>query len=71
MVQLIDIQRQTEELSQEDRESLVAYLLHGFTGMPLGPDDAEVDRREAELDSGSVTPISHAEFLAQVGRLNR
>ena len=37
----------------------------------MGPDDAEVDRREAELDSGSVTSISHAEFLSQVGRLKR
>jgi hypothetical protein len=46
-------------------------LLHGFSGMPMGPDDAEVDRREAELDSGSVTSISHAEFLSQVGRLKR
>ncbi len=71
MAQLIDIQRQTEKLSQEDRESLVAYLLHGFSGMPMGPDDAEVDRREAELDSGSVMSISHAEFLSQVGRLKR
>jgi hypothetical protein len=70
MVQLADIQRQTEELSQEDREGLVAYLLHSLAGMPQGPDDEEVDRREAEMESGAVRPISHAEFLAQVGRRN-
>jgi len=71
MVQLADIQRQTEGLSQEDREGLVAYLLHGLSGMPLGPDDAEVGRREAEMDTGAVKPLNHAEFVSQVGRPNR
>ena len=66
MVQLADVKRQAKELSEEDRKGLVAYLLHGFTDVPLGPDDEEVERREAEMDSGEVTPISHDEFLAQV-----
>jgi hypothetical protein len=68
MVRLADLQRQTEELSQEDREGLVAYLLHGLGGIPLGPDDEEVGRREEEMDSGTVATISHAEFMKQVGR---
>ena len=71
MVQLADVQRQATELSEEDRKGLVAYLLHGFTGAPLGPDDEEVEKREAEMDSGAVSPIGHAEFLAQVGRSAR
>jgi len=71
MVQLADIQRQAKELSEEDRKGLVAYLLHGFTDVPLGPDDDEVERRDAEMDSGDVSPISHDEFLAQVGRRAR
>ena len=71
MVQLADIQKQTKELSEEDRKGLVAYLLHGMSGLPSGPHDDEVERREAELDSGSVIPISHGEFLAQVGRGSR
>ena len=71
MVQLADIQEQTKELSEEDRKGLVAYLLHGLSGSPLGPDNEEVGRREAEMDSGSVIPISHAEFLSQVGRGTR
>jgi len=71
MVQLVDMQKQAKELSEEDREGLVAYLLHGMTGLPPGSDDEEVGRREAEMDSGSVTPISHAEFLSQVGRSSR
>ena len=71
MVQLVDIQKQAKELSEEDREGLVAFLLHGFTGAPSGPDDEEVGRRDADMDSGAVKPISHAEFLAQVGRSGR
>ena len=71
MVQLADIQKQTKELSEEDRKGLVAYLLHGMSGLPSGPDDEEVGMRETEMDSGYVTPISHAEFLSQVGRAGR
>ena len=64
-------QNQAEKLSEEDRKGLVAYLLHCLSGLPSGPDDEEVERREAEMDSGSVTPISHTEFLSQVGRGSR
>ena len=71
MVQLADIQNQAKELSEEDRRGLVAYLLHGMSGIPSGADDEEVGRRESEMDSGSVIPISHADFLAQVGRSRR
>jgi hypothetical protein len=68
MVQLSDVKKQAEELSEEDRKGLVAFLLHGFTDGALGPDDEEVERRDAEMDSGKVAPISHAEFVAHVGR---
>ena len=37
---------------------LLIYLLHGLDGAPLGPDDMEVNRREAEMDSGKVEPTS-------------
>lgn len=42
MVQLADVQKQVKELSEEDRKGLVAFLLHGFSGVPLGPDDEEI-----------------------------
>jgi hypothetical protein len=71
MVLLADIQQQAKELPEEDRKRLVAFLLHGFTDMPRGPDDEEAARRDAEMDSGEVAPISHADFLAQVGRQPR
>jgi hypothetical protein len=68
MAQLADIQNQTKKLSEEDRKGLVAFLLHGFTDAPLGPDDDEVYQRDMEMDSGEVRPINHTEFLAQVSR---
>jgi hypothetical protein len=46
-------------------------LLHGLSGIPLGPEDLEVGRREEEMDAGTIKPISHAEFLSQVGRADR
>lgn len=69
MVQLADVRKQAEELSEEDRKGLVAYLLQGFAGVPSRPDDEEVEKRDVEMDSGAVTPLSHEEFLAQVGRM--
>jgi hypothetical protein len=71
MVQLVDIQRQADELSEEDRQSLVAFLLHRLSGAPSGPDDEEVARRDSDMDSGAVIPIGHEEFLVQVGRSAR
>lgn len=71
MIHLADVQRQVQELSEEDRKGLVAYLLCGMSDLPSGPDDVRVEKREAEMDSGAVVPISHEEFLAQVGRIRR
>ena len=71
MAQLADIQKQATELSEEDRKGLIAFLLHGISNAPLGPDDDEVNRRDAEMDSGLVAPITHEDFLAQVGRHGR
>ena len=63
-----EIQKQVGEMSEEDRKELVAFLLHGFTRVPPGPDDDEVDRRDSDMDCGEVVPVTHEEFLAQVGR---
>jgi hypothetical protein len=71
MVRLADIQKQATELSEEDQKGLVAFLLHRFSNVPPGPDDDEVNRRDAEMDFGAVKPITHQEFLAQVGRHTR
>ena len=68
MAGLRALQKQADGLSQEDREGLLAYLIHGLPGAPSGPDDDEVFRRDAEMDSGAVKPMTHDEFLRSVGR---
>ncbi len=68
MSTLADVQREADTLSSEEREGLIAYLVHSLHGAPLGPDDEEVRRREAEMDSGKIQPLTHDEFLKEVGR---
>jgi len=67
MNKVLDIQNQTVALSIEEKEGLLAYLVNDVSPV-IGADDAEVLRREVEMDSGEVQTISHDEFLAQVGR---
>jgi len=68
MANLIELQREADLLTEEERVGLTAHLLSTFSSPPLGPDDAEADRRDLELDSGAVKAISHDEFIRQVGR---
>jgi len=70
MVKLADVQKEADQLSPEDREGLLAYLIHSLQGAPQGPEDREVTERDSEMESGAVTPLSHEEFIAQV-RPNR
>jgi hypothetical protein len=68
MANLMEIQRQTAELSAEEKEGLLAYLIQELPSPGQAADDAEVLRREEEMDAGRVRPVSHEEFLKQVGR---
>ena len=68
MATLTEVQWQADQLSPEDKEGLISYLLHGLPGVPSGIDDAEVCRREQEMDRGEIGTLSHDEFLQQVGR---
>ena len=68
MATLVEIRRHADQLSDEDRLGLAAHLLASDRGAPLGPDDAEIDRRDQEMDTDAVIPITHSEFLRQVGR---
>jgi hypothetical protein len=68
MVTLLEIQKAADQLTGEEQADLVAHLLAAFPKIALGPDDDEIDRRETEMDTGSVIPLSHSEFLAAVGR---
>jgi hypothetical protein len=44
-----------DQLSSEDQAGLAAHLLAGIRACPLGPDDLELERREAEMDSDTAT----------------
>ena len=64
-ITLAEIQRGADQLSVEERTGLLAHLIHTLPGAPSGADDAEVMRREKEMDSGEVDTISHEDFVAQ------
>lgn len=68
MVKLADVQKQAAELSFEEKEGLLAFLIRELPGPLSRADDEEVLRREEEMDSGAVAAISHEEFLNRVGR---
>lgn len=65
---LSEAKRLAEHLSDEDRAGLAAHLLASFRAPPLGPDDAELARREREIDSGEVSLLNQVEFLRAMGR---
>ncbi len=68
MATLLEIQKEADGLSFEEKAGLIAHLLESFPDPPGGPDDAEVARRVEEMDSGEVVPITHEQFLAELGR---
>ena len=68
MNKLIDVRRDADLLSEEERIGLAAHLLASCPSAPLGPSDEEVDERERQMDVAEVQPISHEEFVRQVGR---
>jgi len=68
MKTLVEVIQVADQLSDEDQAGLAAHLLAGIRSCPPGPDDDEVERREAEMDSGSVTLLTHEELRQAVGR---
>lgn len=68
MKTLVEAIQVADQLSLEDQAGLAAHLLAGIRSCPLGPDEEEVERREAEMDSGAVTLMSHDQFRQAVGR---
>ncbi len=68
MATLIEVQKEADCLTIEEKSGLIAHLLDSFPDAPTGPDDEEIARRIAEMDSGEVVPITHEQFLAEMGR---
>ena len=63
----IGIHGDTDQRTLEVGSELGTQLSALFPSQPLGADDCEADRRDFDMDSGVVDPISHAEFVREVG----
>jgi len=61
-----EVRATIDSLPEEDRLGILTHLPHTLPDPPLGASDEEVLQREADMDSGQVTPISHEEFVAHV-----
>jgi hypothetical protein len=68
MKSLKDVMSDVCQLSEEDQAGLAAHLLANLRGAPLGPDDQELARREAEIDAGTAKMITFDELRMAVGR---
>ncbi len=68
MKTLTDVLPDVNQLSEEDQAGLAAHLLAKLRGAPLGPDDQELARREAEIDAGTAELITFEELRKAVGR---
>lgn len=68
MKTLVEAIQVADQLSSEDQAGLAAHLLAGMHACPLGPDDAELERREAEIITGSATLLTHEQLRQALGR---
>ena len=68
MKTLVEVIRDADQLTAEEQAGLATHLLSQMKGAPLGPDDDEVARREAEIDAGTAKLMSHDELSRAVGR---
>ena len=68
MKTLIDVLPDVDQLCEEDRAGLAAHLLANLRGAPSGPDDAELARRDAEIDAGTAEFLTHDQLRKAVGR---
>ena len=57
-----------DQLSDEDQAGLATHLLASLNGSPLGPDDRELARREAEIDAGTAKLLTEEELRKAIGR---
>lgn len=65
-MELAQLERELLALPDRERASLAALLLDSLPPEGTDVSDDEVDRREHQLDSGEVQPISHEELLRRV-----
>jgi len=65
MSSLTKVRAEVDALPTEERLSLLTHLLHSLPDAPQGPSNDEVLQREAVMEAGEVTPISHEDFVAK------
>ncbi|MBI4326462.1 MAG: hypothetical protein HY674_14530 [Chloroflexi bacterium] len=65
-MKLQDVEREALGLSEQERATLVLSLMDTLTAPGTGVSDEEVDRRDTEMDRGTVQPLLHEEFVRRV-----
>lgn len=66
-MKLQEIEREALALGESDRAALILSLLETLPAPGSDVGDDEALRREEEMESGKVTPISHEEFVRRIG----
>ncbi|MDQ3775969.1 MAG: addiction module protein [Pseudomonadota bacterium] len=72
---VIDLEKEILALPPAKRERLATLAWESLVGDPSAPGDDNIDpegieiaaQRDAEIESGQVHPIDHAEFLRRTG----
>jgi hypothetical protein len=67
-MKIAEIEKEALSLSEQERGHLAAALLETLPLPVIEVTDEEVWRREADMDSGRVQPITHEEFVRGIER---
>jgi hypothetical protein len=65
-MKLEEIEQEALGLSEQDRAELVLSLMRTLVAPESDVTDEEAFRRDVELESGSVEPLLHEEFVRRV-----
>lgn len=65
-MKLQEIEQEALGLSERERAELVLSLMRTLAAPEANISDDEVVRRDAELETGSVEPMLHEEFVRRV-----
>ncbi len=65
-MKLQEIEQEALGLSEKERADLVLSLMNTLAAPGADVTEEEVLRRDAELEDGSVEPLSHEEFVRRV-----
>jgi hypothetical protein len=66
LMKLAEIELEAPALTGRERASLAAKLIGTLPFPEAEVSDDEVERREKDLESGRVVPISHEEFVRKI-----